>query len=347
MWWLIGILLLLPMGHPMTVVWTSSEPLTFEATLVECEARKAVMCSPRDNVSMAMLNNAWTSTVCRGGELRNYYTNVSLHTSCSGVVLQEQKQGACCVLEVLTPRPELLFSLLPTRDAPLTRAFGVLATLCPKGHSCAGMQASPAACASGTFANAQGASSCDACQPGTYAASVASYQCQVCPPGTYTSLWRSGSCSPCVQGTYTIGVRSEPCPLCPLGAYCPDPSLGSAQCPAHTYTAERGMVTKLSCLCQDGYACTYVRRVVVTLVLSSPVDTLTIVQALALAARVSPDKVTVLPHGRRLLNAVVTIHAVVMGVSRIDQAPIGLPIKEFRWEVAHWVTPRPSLLKSH
>ena len=100
------------------------------------------------------------------------------------------------------------------------------------------------------------------------------------------------------------------------------------------------MVTKLSCLCQDGYACTYVRRVVVTLVLSSPVDTLTIVQALALAARVSPDKVSVLPHGttnRRLL------HAVVMGVSQIDQAPTGLPIEEFRWEVAHWVTPRPSL----
>ena len=344
---LLTLLLLLQETCLVTVVWQSPSLLSFEATAAECEARGAAVC--RDEALLSP--NTWVATVCSYGELRSYYTNHSLQQSFAGcatnvrrmvtsvsggITLAEEastQRGACCEVEV-TVRTSAAAAML----SPAT--VGVRATPCQRGYACAGLQAAPTACASGTFAAAEGAASCQACQPGTFSALSAAYQCTTCPPGTYASLWRSDSCTPCVTGTYAVSTRSAPCPICPLGAYCPDPSLGSAQCPAHTYTAERGTVTKLSCLCQDGYACTYVRRVLVTLELSAPVGDDVLKQALAQAAGVSPDKVVIQPHGRRLLH----VTAFVMGATRIDKEVVALPVRTLTWEMAHWVTPRPRIV---
>ena len=169
-----------------------------------------------------------------------------------------------------------------------------------------------AECASGLYSTAI-SSSCTFCASGTYQPSPRQSACILCAPGSLSEQ-AAPACYPCPAPLYCMGGgHYAPCPLgtyssalslqdltdclpCPANAFC-QTSGDLEQCPAHTSSAQ-GSVTKLSCLCDVGYQCTYSKavRVNVTLPLTQAQFDLVrdqFIQAVAAAAGVDPALVSI------------------------------------------------------
>ena len=220
------------------------------------------------------------------------------------------------------------------------------------------------ACASGTY-SLLNASSCSSCGPGSYSVSPAG-QCVQCARGTYQPSSGLGACLPCQAGTLSDpgAAQCSPCPSplyctggglyfsCPLGTYsnllgllsadqcpiCPVNSFCQASgeieaCPAHT-TSSAGSTSKLNCLCNPGYVCTYKKavRVNVTLPLTQAQFALVrdqFLQSVANAAGVDVSQVSIIgltlmdPHRRRLMQdtdaPMLIIHIHIEGAERLQK----------------------------
>jgi len=200
-------------------------------------------------------------------------------------------------------------------------------------------------CPTGTYW--QNESSCVSCESGMYNPDVASTTCFNCGNFTYTSQTGMSACEYCSYG-YLTTPRRKTCVTCPLSYYCPVNTyvflpcpLGSFLnisglymidqctrcpvnyycldtttieiCPPHTHSYA-GATSKLDCWCDQGYTCTYKKAIRAVVTLPMTVEQFAglrneFIQAVAAAARVSPDKVSItsvkarstsLP-GRRLL----------------------------------------------
>jgi hypothetical protein len=108
-----------------------------------------------------------------------------------------------------------------------------------------------------------------------------------------------GHYAQCPLGTFSSSTGLQAlaeCPPCPANAFC-QTSGDFEPCPAHTSSAQ-GSVTKLSCICNVGYQCTYSKavRVNVTLPLTQAQFDLVreqFLQAVAAAAGVDPAMVSI------------------------------------------------------
>ena len=118
---------------------------------------------------------------------------------------------------------------------------------------------------------------------------VGGNQYAACPLGTFSA----------VAGLSAL----TDCPPCPANSFC-QTSGDIEPCPAHT-SAVAGSVSKLSCLCDPGYQCTYSKavRVNVTLPLTQAQFDLVraqFLQAIAAAAGVDQGQVSII--GQTVLN---------------------------------------------
>ena len=224
------------------------------------------------------------------------------------------------------------------------------------------------ACASGTY-SLLNASSCSSCGPGSYSVSPAG-QCVQCARGTYQPSSGLGACLPCQAGTlsdpgapqcspcpsplYCTGgglysscplgtysnllglISADQCPICPVNSFC-QASGEIEACPAHT-TSSAGSTSKLNCLCNPGYVCTYKKavRVNVTLPLTQAQFALVrdqFLQSVANAAGVDVSQVSIIgltlmdPHRRRLMQdtlvggdaPMLIIHIHIEGAERLQK----------------------------
>ena len=134
----------------------------------------------------------------------------------------------------------------------------------------------------------------------------ASPGCEVCPLGSYCVLAVNASVlgvpgvQACPLGTYANGTglsRLEQCAPCPAGYFCPSPGL-IGECPAGT-VSNASSTSQLQCVCAPGFTCNYNRVVtaVITLAMTEAQFTGAVraafLEAVALAARTTPDKVTI------------------------------------------------------
>lgn len=121
--------------------------------------------------------------------------------------------------------------------------------------------------------------------------------CVSCPASFYCT--GAGIQEPCPPGSYspTAGLQNaSSCPVCPADSFCVD-TLTLEYCPANTHS-DAGSTSKLQCLCDPGYTCTYKKAIkaVVTLPLTEAQFELVkneFLQAVADAAGVTVDKVAI------------------------------------------------------
>lgn len=194
-------------------------------------------------------------------------------------------------------------------------------------------------CVSGLYSTAI-SSACTLCSAGTYQPAPRQSACLLCPPGSISD-WGSSFCpacpaplyctgggqyAQCPLGTYssTTGLSSlSSCPPCPANAFC-QTSGDFEPCPEHTSSAQ-GSVTKLSCICDVGYQCTYSKavRVNVTLPLTQAQFDLVrdqFLQAVAAAAGVDVAQVSIV--GLSLLSPANQTHRRVLGASSASAWPL-------------------------
>lgn len=219
---------------------------------------------------------------------------------------------------------------------------------CPDG-TFSGQNATVCAeCASGLYSTAI-SSACTLCAAGTYQPSPRQSACALCPPGSL-SVQGSPSCYPCPAPLYcTGGGQYAQCPLgtysastglqdltdcqpCPADAFCQ--TSGELElCPAHT-SAAQGSVTKLSCICDVGYQCTYTKAVRVNVTLPLTQEQFQFVreqfiQAVAAAAGVDPS-----------LVSIVGLSLLAPPANQTTRRVLGLPAP--LWRITH---PHPSGLE--
>ena len=158
-------------------------------------------------------------------------------------------------------------------------------------------------CARGSYQPSSGLGSCLPCPIGTLSDPGAP-ECSACPAPMYCI--GGGQYSPCPLGTFSnlLGLQSaDQCPICPVNSFC-QTSGEIEPCPAHT-TSSAGSTSKLNCLCNPGYVCTYKKavRVNVTLPLTQAQFALIrdqFLQSVANAAGVDVSQVSII--GLTLLN---------------------------------------------
>ncbi len=169
-------------------------------------------------------------------------------------------------------------------------------------------------CPSGTYGDVTAMGACKACPsgeiapPGSTACVECTYpqiptedrrMCQDCPKGTVCLAYGEVvTCPAGTYGAYTGATSLDACMTCPPGQVCGDPS-APEQCPPNTYS-EAGASSMLECKCQDGYDCTYTKALRGKVLL--PVEPenfdenmrLSLIQSIAEAAGVSPDRVRII-----------------------------------------------------
>jgi hypothetical protein len=197
------------------------------------------------------------------------------------------------------------------------------------------------------------------CRAGTHRDNVGASQlshCLLCQPGTYSLV---------------VG-RSSNCPLCESNFYCRT-STTKDICPLHT-TSSSGSYSRVNCLCDPGYQCTYYKQIQAVVTLNATLWEFNndingvrtaFIHAMAAAAGVHPNYVTineVMTQGRRrraLLSLedgngereTINVHASVTGAVRLRDLDKHLNRHSsllhiaHRWEQApqiHAVAIRPS-----
>ena len=119
--------------------------------------------------------------------------------------------------------------------------------ICPRGTFSSAGAANCTICLPGTFAPANGSTSCQQCMQG-YFCPPNSTNATLCPRGTF-SIAGASNCTPCSFGTFASEAGSTLCQKCPgghfcpagssswarlncgLGSYCPDGSGAPTPCP--------------------------------------------------------------------------------------------------------------------
>jgi len=222
-------------------------------------------------------------------------------------------------------------------------------------------------CNIGTFSNSTRVSSCTACSSGTFSVSLGQTKCTVCNAGEIISSSTLGCIScpltyycpsdgnmyECPLGTYVnqSGLSSiTQCQLCPVNFFCVD-QITMELCPLHTHS-NPGASSKLSCICDSGYTCTYKKslKAIVTLPMTQTQFLMVqdqFIQAVADAAGVSVDKVTIISitpettQNRRLLKGkTISVKVNIQGSHGIHQIEThlkrkGLPDPVTRIRVQH------------
>ena len=252
-------------------------------------------------------------------------------------------------------------------------------TVCPSGNYCPETSTTPTDCPITTFRGVVGATSmpdCVPCPAGLYCpvetttpvpCAAGSYRgvpsagdqadCPVCPVGSYCPLQtvtpircRAGThrdivggsqlshCLLCQPGTYSLVVgRSSNCPLCESNFYCRT-STTKDVCPLHT-TSSSGSYSRVNCLCDPGYQCTYYKQIQAVVTLNATLWEFNndingvrtaFINAMAAAAGVHPSYVTineVMAQGRRRRNLLsddgsyagetINVHASVTGAVKL------------------------------
>ncbi|GMF22634.1 unnamed protein product [Phytophthora lilii] len=145
---------------------------------------------------------------------------------------------------------------------------------CPLGHFCKGSCSLPTPCPKGTSSNTEFADDSDACQAcptGTYAHAEGLSTCLLCPAGAFcsnsevspqpcsTGTYSGASetqCHQCPAGTYNNETFQSTCTQCPEGFYCPKASVDPVACVTGTYSVSSGAAPCEKCpagYCPDQY----------------------------------------------------------------------------------------------
>jgi hypothetical protein len=177
-----------------------------------------------------------------------------------------------------------------------------------------------------------------------------------CRAGTYRTAEGASQLSQCVlcqPGTYSLIVgRSSNCPLCEANFYCRT-STTKDVCPLHT-TSSAGSYSRVNCLCDPGYQCTYYKQIQAVVTLNATLWEFNndingvrtaFINAMAAAAGVHPSYVTindVLAQGRRrrLLSAgdgieTIDVHASVTGAVKLRDLDKHLNRHSSKLHIAH------------
>jgi hypothetical protein len=207
---------------------------------------------------------------------------------------------------------------------------------CPPGFFCPVQSTTPTPCAAGSYRAIEGGIaqlSCTVCPVGSYCPIQTIVPIQ-CSAGTYrvaTGATELANCLLCQPGTYSLQVgRSSNCPLCPADFYCRT-STSKDVCPLHT-TSSAGSYSRVNCLCDPGYECTYYKEIQAIVTLNATAWDFAndvngvrtaFIAAMAAAAGVQPSQVTineVITNSRRrhLLSlkskeSIIDVHASVAG----------------------------------
>jgi hypothetical protein len=162
-------------------------------------------------------------------------------------------------------------------------------------------------------------------------------------------------CVLCQPGTYSLIVgRSSNCPLCEANFYCRT-STTKDVCPLHT-TSSSGSYSRVNCLCDPGYQCTYYKQIQAIVTLNATLWEFNndingvrtaFINAMAAAAGVHPSYVTindVLAQGRRrrLLSVgsgdgieTIDVHASVTGAVKLRDLDKHLNRHSSKLHIAH------------
>ena len=184
-------------------------------------------------------------------------------------------------------------------------------------------------CFEGTYSTG-GTTTCTSCLPGTYQSLAQSSICLSCSPGWVSQALASTTCVQCPYG-YATASGQATCVECPLTFYCP-PTGGVLQCPAGTYGnwsglgslddclpcpadyvctdfalaqpcppnthSPPGSTSMKACVCEFGYSCSYTKALQASIYLPMTTAQFSLqqaefIKAVAAAAGVSPDRVTI------------------------------------------------------
>ena len=229
---------------------------------------------------------------------------------------------------------------------------------CGYGYFCPYNSSWGTPCAPGTYNDLASASACTTCPAGAYCPQAAMPSALLCPQGTYNPAV-NGTCLACTVGTYSATTnRTSMCAACPANSACTAPDT-IVPCPPNTESVA-GSASVLSCTCMAGFLCTYSKRLVVRVTLSTN-ETMASLQnntdfqmklKVAIAAACGVDVSNVILQGfrvtsqsRRLLSDTqsIQITVVVEGsttVTNMTQAMLRAGIRQpmaFTVEEAHWV----------
>ena len=150
-------------------------------------------------------------------------------------------------------------------------------------------------CDSGNVADSAGLSVCKPCQQG-YIPSPDLTTCQKCPLASYCV---NGAQFPCPSGSYVTkdGLwNASQCTSCPANYVCKQPTMRES-CPPNTHSST-GTTSVADCVCNDGYTCTYTKKLQADIFLPMSVDEFyknmqDFINAVAESAGVNPSQVTV------------------------------------------------------
>jgi len=144
--------------------------------------------------------------------------------------------------------------------------------------------------------------------------------CSVCPAGNYCPIQtvrpiqcsagthrdtpgasHLGQCLLCLPGTFSLQVgRTTNCPLCEANFYCRT-STSKNVCPLHT-TSSAGSYSRVNCICDPGYQCTYYKQIQAIVTLNATLWEFqndyngvrtAFLAAMAAAAGVQPSQITI------------------------------------------------------
>lgn len=144
---------------------------------------------------------------------------------------------------------------------------------------------------------------CLACPAGNYCPIQTVVPIQ-CSPGTHRDTpgaTQLANCLLCQPGTYSLQAgRTTNCPLCQANFYCRT-STSKDVCPLHT-TSAAGSYSRVNCLCDPGYECTYYKEIQAIVTLNATMWEFqndingvrtAFIAAMAAAAGVQPSQVSI------------------------------------------------------
>lgn len=255
------------------------------------------------------------------------------------------QQSDCSICPSGNYCPEM--STTPT-DCPITTYRSVVGATslpdclpCPAGLFCPVETTTPTPCAAGSYRATPSAGSqpdCPTCPLGSYCPiqTITPIKCRAGTHRDTLGATQLSNCLLCQPGTYSLVVgRFTNCPLCDTNFYCRTSTMKDV-CPLHT-TSVAGSYSRVNCLCDEGYQCTYYKQIQAIVTLNATLWEFNndingvrtaFIAAMAAAAGVHPSYVTineVLTQGgrRRALLSIdsiggdsietINVHASVMG----------------------------------
>lgn len=277
------------------------------------------------------------------------------------------QQSDCSVCPTGNYCPEM--STTPT-DCPITRYRSVVGATtlsdciaCPAGLFCPVETTVPTPCAAGSYRSTPSAGSqadCPVCPVGNYCPlqTVTPIKCRAGTHRDTTGATQLSNCLLCQPGTYSLIVgRSSNCPLCDPNFYCRTSTIKDV-CPLHT-TSSAGSYSRVNCLCDPGYQCTYYKQIQAIVTLNATVWEFNndingvrtaFIAAMAAAAGVHPSFVTineVMAQGRRRRNLLslsedgretIDVHASITGAVKLRDLDKHLNRHDSTLHIAHrWV----------